>query len=98
MSTTKLTGRENLTNNAFWLSPCEFTDNEIQVKMFKSTVLVTFSLRNGKYPNPYQIEKQDSDPDPHRSEKQDPDPDQKVVDPQYCWWLIILLLSGRSFS
>jgi hypothetical protein len=39
MSTTKLTGRENLTKYAFWLGPVGPTDKENQVKMYKSIVL-----------------------------------------------------------
>jgi hypothetical protein len=35
MSTTKLTGRENLTTDACWLAPDGPTDNENQVKMYK---------------------------------------------------------------
>jgi hypothetical protein len=37
MSTTKLTGRENLTKYwyAFWLGPAGPTDEENQVKMYK---------------------------------------------------------------
>jgi hypothetical protein len=35
MSTTKLTGRENLTNCTFWLGPVGPTDKENQVKMYK---------------------------------------------------------------
>jgi hypothetical protein len=34
MSTTKLTGRENLTKYAFWLGPIRPTDKENQVKMY----------------------------------------------------------------
>jgi hypothetical protein len=41
MSTTKLTGMENLTKYAFWLGPVGPTDKENQVKMYKSTVLGT---------------------------------------------------------
>jgi hypothetical protein len=35
MSTTKLTGRENLTKYAFWLGLVRPTDKENQVKMYK---------------------------------------------------------------
>ncbi len=35
MSTTKLTGRENLTKCAFWLGPGGPTDRENQIKMYK---------------------------------------------------------------
>jgi hypothetical protein len=35
MSTTKLTGRENLTKYAFWLGPLGPTDKENQVKMYE---------------------------------------------------------------
>jgi hypothetical protein len=43
MSITNLTGRENLTKNAFLLGPGRPTDYENQVKMYrtKSTVLGT---------------------------------------------------------
>ncbi len=34
MSTTKFTGRENLTKYAFWLDHCGPTDKENQVKMY----------------------------------------------------------------
>jgi hypothetical protein len=54
MSTTKLTGRENLTKCAFWLSPVEPTDKENRVKMYKSTVFVTLPLCNIKDRHPYQ--------------------------------------------
>jgi hypothetical protein len=39
MSTTKLTGRENLTKYAFWLGPSGPTDKENQVKMYKKYCL-----------------------------------------------------------
>ncbi len=35
MSTTKLTGRENLTKYAFWLGPVGPTDKENKVNMYK---------------------------------------------------------------
>jgi hypothetical protein len=35
MSTTKLTGRKNLTKYVVWLGPVEPTDKENQVKMYK---------------------------------------------------------------
>jgi hypothetical protein len=35
MNTTKLTGRENLTNYAFWFGPDGPTNKENQVKMYK---------------------------------------------------------------
>jgi hypothetical protein len=45
MSTTKLTGRENLTKYAFWLGPVGPTDKDNQVKVYKkSTVLVSLPL------------------------------------------------------
>jgi hypothetical protein len=39
MSTTKLTGRENLTKNTFCVGPVGPTDKENQVRCIKSTVL-----------------------------------------------------------
>jgi hypothetical protein len=39
MSTTELTGRENLTKNTFCVGPVGYTDKENQVKINKSTVL-----------------------------------------------------------
>jgi hypothetical protein len=44
MSTTKLFGRENLTKNTFGVGLIGPTDNENQVKMYKSTVLGTLLL------------------------------------------------------
>jgi hypothetical protein len=44
MSTTKLTGGENVTKYAFWLGPVGPTDKENQVKMCKSTILGTLPL------------------------------------------------------
>jgi hypothetical protein len=35
MRTTKLTGRENLTKNAFWLGPGRPIDKDNQFKMYK---------------------------------------------------------------
>jgi hypothetical protein len=35
MTTTKLTGRENLTKYAFWLGPVGPVNKEKQVKMYK---------------------------------------------------------------
>jgi hypothetical protein len=54
MSTTELTGRENLTKNTFCVGPVGHTDKENQVKINKSTVLGTLPLWNGKDPDPYQ--------------------------------------------
>jgi hypothetical protein len=53
MSTTKLTGRENLTKYVFWLSPVGPADKDNQVKMYsiKSTVLGILPLCNGKDPD-----------------------------------------------
>jgi hypothetical protein len=53
MSTAKLTGRENLTKYAFWLSPVGPTDKENQVRCIKSTVLGTLPLWKGKDSDPY---------------------------------------------
>jgi hypothetical protein len=46
MSTTKLTGRENLTKNTFCVGPVGRTDRENQVKMYKKyhTVIGTLPL------------------------------------------------------
>jgi hypothetical protein len=44
MSTTKLTGRENLPRNNFCVGPVGPTDKENQVKLYKSTVLGTLPL------------------------------------------------------
>jgi hypothetical protein len=53
----------------------------IKLRCMKINALGTLPLRNGKDPDPYQIEKQDLDP--YQSEKQDPDPDQKGLDPKH---------------
>jgi hypothetical protein len=92
MSTTTLTGRENLAKYAFWLGPVGPSDEENQVKMYKKygTFLgtvhylfetVRFWIRI-KQPDPCQIKKQD--PDRYQSDEQDPDPYQKGLDPQHC--------------
>jgi hypothetical protein len=75
MSTTKLTGRENLAKYryAFWLGPVGPTDKENQVKMFKKycfRYIIFFEMAGIRIwirikqsdLNPYQIEKQDLDP------------------------------------
>ncbi len=66
MSTTKLTGRENLTKYAFWLGHVGPTDKENKGKMYKSTMLGTLPLLNRKDPDPYQSDKQDPDQDPYK--------------------------------
>ncbi len=104
MSTTKLTGRENLTKNTFCVGPVGPTDKENQVKMSikKCTSLGTVhylfeTLRiqiRFKQPDPYQIEKHD--PDPDQSEKQDPNPHKKGLDPQHCFGDIGTTLLNHS--
>ncbi len=91
-----LTGRENLTNYAFWFGLDGPTDKENQVKMYKKYCLGTLLFETVRIririkksdPDPYQIEKQKQDPDLNRyqSEKQDldPYPYQKGLDPQHC--------------
>jgi hypothetical protein len=44
MSTTKLTGRENLTKNTFCVGSVGLTDKENRVKMYKKNFLGTFPL------------------------------------------------------
>ncbi len=44
MSTTKLTGRENVTKYTFWLGPGGPTGKEIKLRYTKSTVLGTLPL------------------------------------------------------
>ncbi len=70
------------------MGPVGPTDKENQVRCVKRTVLGTIPLRNGKDPDPYQIEKQD--PDQYQSEKQDPETYQKGLDPQH--WLRLLMI------
>jgi hypothetical protein len=82
MSTTKLTGRENLTKNTFCVGPVGPSGKENQVKMYKSTIFGTVhylfetvgseSVSNSKDPDPCQIGKQD--------------PYQKGLDLQHCHW------------
>jgi hypothetical protein len=54
MSTTKLTGRENLTKYAFWLGPVGPTDKENQVRMCKKYCFGTLPFLNDKDPDPDQ--------------------------------------------
>jgi hypothetical protein len=56
MSTTKLTGIENLTMYAFWMGPVGHADKENQVKMYKKYCFRygTLPLLNGKDLDPDQ--------------------------------------------
>jgi hypothetical protein len=45
MSTTKLTGRENLTKYAFWLVPIGPTEKENQVKMYKKNSRIWIHIK-----------------------------------------------------
>jgi hypothetical protein len=84
MSTTKLTGRENLAKYryAFWLGPVGPTDKENQVKLFKKycfRYIILFEMAGIRI----WIRIKQSDPNPYQIEKQDPDP-YKGLDPQHC--------------
>jgi hypothetical protein len=54
MTTTKLTGKENLTKYAFCWGPVGPPARKIKWRCLKSTVLGTLPLFNGKDPYPYQ--------------------------------------------
>jgi hypothetical protein len=84
MSTTKLTGRENLTKYAFWAGPFGPTDKEVKLICIKNTILVHYRFEMARIhirikqsdPDPYQIDKQDLNP--YQSAKQD-------LDPHHCF-------------
>ncbi len=89
MSTKKLTGTENLTQNTFCVGPVGPTDKENHLKMYKKyplgtlqslfeTVRIRICIKQSD-----QIEKQDPEPDSYQIEKQDPDQYQKGLDPQH---------------
>jgi hypothetical protein len=90
MSSTNLTGRENLTKYASWLGPIGPTDKENQVTMYEKyrSSYITSLKRQGSgsistVRSGNQIEKQD--PDLYHSEKQDPDPSFKNgPDSRHC--------------
>jgi hypothetical protein len=78
MSTTKLTGRENLAKNTFCEGPVGPTDKENQLKMYKK-----YHFRVHYLFKTVRIQIRTKQSDPYQIEKQEPDPYQKGLDPQH---------------